>query len=75
MMAEADYNDHDLLILIAERTRVASDKIGELERRIHALETGAATSKGFFSGIDWIRSALLALPPSVGAYLLANGGG
>ena len=78
-------NDHDILILLAERVRALTEKIenfttevsnrlGAIEIRVSELEKKAERQAGFWAGANWIKGMLLAAPPAVVAFLLGKGG-
>jgi len=73
MPDETSYSDHDLLILLVERSRVQSEKMDELKafvknevddlkERVTSIERYQDTQKGIFSGGKLIFTLLGSLP-------------
>lgn len=71
-MTDDIYNDHDLLVLIAERTRVASERLTSLEDRVTTLERDADKRSGFISGANWLWTFIITAPPSAVALFLGT---
>lgn len=65
-----NYTDHDLLIVIAERTRVSGENLAKLESRVSALEQARTRAEGFLSGSKFMW-ALLGSAPGVAIGVLA----
>lgn len=53
------------------RSEVKSE-LEDLKDRVTALERAQDTQKGFLSGVDWLRSALVSLPPAAIAFFLGK---
>ena len=70
-MEESEYTDHDLLIIIAERTRVGGQRLEDLDRRLTKVERYIDRQSGFLAGGRWVWALLAALPP--GAVVLIFG--
>jgi hypothetical protein len=68
-MTDKEYNDHDLLIVIAERTRAWGDRLSSVEDRLGELEKGSNTQGGFIAGVNWLWSLVVASPGFVAMYL------
>lgn len=73
MPEEASYSDHDLLILLVERSRIQAEKTDELKmyvkdevddikNRLTEVERYQDTQKGIFSGGKLIFTLLGSLP-------------
>ena len=69
---ESTYNDHDLLIVIAERTRSWGARFERLENRVTDLERSGDKQSGFFTGAKFLWGMLTALPVGVIAYVLGG---
>ena len=69
---ERQYSDHDLLIVIAERTRTWGERFEKLEKRVTDLERNEDTQKGFFTGAKFLWGFLTALPVGMLAYLIGE---
>lgn len=63
-------SDHDILLIIAERTRVTSEHVKDLESRVGMLERDRDRQAGFFAGGKALWGLILSLPAGVVAYLL-----
>ena len=81
MTEENSYSDHDLLILLLERSRVLAvkfeeytkmtrDEISDIKDRITIVERILDKQSGFFSGAKWIWGILGSIPPSILLLLL-----
>lgn len=46
--------------------------LDELSSRVTELERASDRQRGFLSGMDWLRGALVSLPPSVVAFFLGR---
>lgn len=57
-----EYSDHDLLVIISERTRVFGEDMTSIKDRVTALERRADTQSGFFSGAKALWGLILAVP-------------
>jgi len=68
-MTDKEYNDHDLLIIIAERTRVYGEQMVNLENRVGELEKGSQKQGGFIAGVNWLWTLIVASPGFVAMYL------
>lgn len=77
-------DDHDILILLAERVRALTEKIdsytaelstrlGGLETRVGELEKKAERQAGFLGGVSWVKQLIVAAPAGVIAFLLGKG--
>ena len=69
---EVNYSDHDLLIVIAERTRTWGERFDKLENRVTELERSDDKQSGFFTGAKFLWGILTALPVGVVAYVLGG---
>lgn len=65
MPLEEKYTDHDLLIVIAERTRKWDERFQSIEDRVTDVERTLDRQSGFFSGAKFIWGIIGALPPSI----------
>lgn len=65
MPDESTYTDHDLLIVIAERTRRWDERFEKLEDRVTDVERILDKQSGIFTGAKLLWTILGALPPSV----------
>ena len=65
MPDENSYTDHDLLIVIAERTRRWDERFQSIEDRVTEVERTLDRQSGFFSGAKFIWGVIGALPPSL----------
>lgn len=83
-MSDLPSNDHDILIVLAERVRTLTDKIdaftGEvsnrlasIENRVGELEKRAERQAGFWAGANWLKQTIVAAPPAVIAFFLGRG--
>lgn len=77
------FSDRDLLVRLLtqfenmerefrEFRSEVKDELEALKDRVTALERMQDTQKGFLSGVDWLRSALVSLPPAAVAFLLGK---
>lgn len=48
------------------------DELESLKERVTELERISDRQRGFLSGVDWLRGALISLPPSVVAFFLGK---
>ncbi len=46
--------------------------LDELSSRVTELERASDRQRGFLSGMDWLRGALVSLPPSAVAFFLGK---
>ncbi len=69
---ESSFSDHDLLIIIAERTRTWGERFEKLEHRVTELERIEDKQVGFVSGGRFFWSLVTAIPASLAAYFLGN---
>lgn len=70
---DAGYSDHDLLIVIAERTRMWGERFDKLENRVTELERSGDKQLGFFTGAKFLWGIIASLPVGVIAYILGGG--
>lgn len=47
-------------------------ELKDLKDRVTELERSSDRQKGFLSGVDWLRGALISLPPSAVAFFLGK---
>jgi len=69
---EPDYSDHDLLIVIAERTRMWGERLMKIEERITTLERRGDTQTGFLAGGKFIWMLIASLPAAVVAFVFSG---
>jgi len=48
------------------------DELESLKERVTELERSSDRQRGFLSGVDWLRGALISLPPSAVAFFLGK---
>jgi hypothetical protein len=48
------------------------DELESLKERVTELERISDRQRGFLSGVDWLRGALISLPPSAVAFFLGK---
>ena len=77
------FSDRDILIQLLTkfenmerefrefRSEVNSE-LKELKDRVTDLERQQDRQRGFLSGVDWLRSALVSLPPAAVAFFLGK---
>jgi len=46
--------------------------LDELSQRVTELERTSDRQRGFLSGVDWLRGALISMPPAVVAFFLGR---
>ena len=46
--------------------------LDELSQRVTELERISDRQRGFLSGVDWLRGALISMPPAVVAFFLGR---
>jgi len=66
---EARLDDHDLLILIAERTRVSTIRLDKMEADVGAMKADAANAKGFLSGANWLWGLIVVAPGGLALFM------
>ena len=69
MPLESTYTDHDLLIVIAERTRQWDERFTSIENRVTDIERALDRQSGFLGGAKWIWGLIASLPPTVLVFL------
>lgn len=70
MADEHSYTDHDLLIVIAERTRLWGERFEKLEERLTDVERYQDKQQGLISGGKTALVLLASLPSTVAIGIL-----
>lgn len=70
MADEHSYTDHDLLIVIAERTRLWGERFEKLEERLTDVERYQDKQSGMISGGKTAIVLLASIPASVAVGIL-----
>ena len=64
------YSDRDLLIMVLERIDGHTKRLDKLEQDVEVLKLTSASQRGFFSGVEWLRGVIVAIPPGALAFYI-----
>lgn len=82
-VALSSFSDRDLLVTLLTKFESmerefrefrgeVNSELKELKDRVTDLERQQDRQRGFLSGVDWLRSALVSLPPAAIAFFLGK---
>lgn len=82
-VALSSFSDRDLLVTLLTKFEnmerefrefrgEVNSELKELKDRVTDLERQQDRQRGFLSGVDWLRSALVSLPPTAVAFFLGK---
>lgn len=79
----SSYSDRDLIVRLVTQFEAmerefrefrgeVNSELKDLKERVTDLERIQDRQRGFLSGVDWLRSALVSLPPAAIAFFLGK---